>query len=302
MIRRPVAVLLVVAQLTLALSGCLSVRATGSHPSAGSGGGVAVGVFADDQARRAGRASPAGILGELQRHDGKAWVPVFRSLNPTWTVVGLPPGSYRVRFPARLDDAGNVVRLSEGATAVTVKEGEVTEMEAVLEHVSPGLVALAAVTVVAVVVILAKEGHDHGLPEPPPPPPWLADVAFHVAVDIAFAGAVSAEVVPAPAVTSHFPAEGALVAARRPRVLFSMSEPLPPGEVKGDAVTVLGESSGLVPGQVSYDSAHWWVVWEPRADLAQGDTFHVTLAKDGVEGPAGKEMEEPATFTFKTAR
>jgi len=303
MMRRPIAVFLVVAQLALALSGCLSVRATGSHPAPGPGGGVAVRVFADDDARREGRAAPVGVLGELQRRDGKGWVTVFRSLDPAWTVVGLPRGEYRVRFPARLDDAGNVVRLSESATGVAVDEGAVTEVQAVLSHVSAGLVVLAAVTVVAIVVILTKEGHDHGLPVPPPPPPWLADVAFNVALNIAFvAGTADAVAPPAPAVTSHFPAQGALVAARRPRVIFAMTQPMRPGDVKGDAVAVLGEASGLVPGQVSVDAEHWWVVWEPRADLLQGDTFHVTLVADRLEGASGKEMEKPATFTFKTAR
>ena len=303
MLRRSLAMLLVVAQLALSLSGCVSVKATGSHPAPGPGGGVAVRVFADDGARRDGRPSPAGILGELQRQDGTNWIPVFRSLDPTWTVVGLPAGGYRIRFPARLDESGNVLRLGDNTAGVTVKEGSVTEVQAVLDHVSTGLVVLGVVTVVAIAVILAKEGHDHGLPVPPPPPPWLVDVAFRVAVDVAFtAGASGADRALPLAVTSHFPAAGALVAARRPRVLFAMSQPLRPTDVKGDAVTVLGESSGLIPGQVSYDTEHWWVVWEPRADLAPGDAFHVTLGQDGVEGASGKAMEKPATFTFKTAR
>ncbi|MBZ5589071.1 MAG: Ig-like domain-containing protein [Acidobacteriia bacterium] len=303
MFRRTLAMLLVVGQLTLTLSGCLSVTATGSHAAPRPGGGVAVQVFADDDARREGRPSPAGILGELQRNDGKTWVPVFRSLNPTWTVVGLPPGSYRLRFPARLDDSGNVVRLSDSATGVAVRDGSVTEVRAVLDHVSTGLIVLGVVTVVAIAVILTKEGHDHGLPLPPPPPPGLVDVVFHVAIDLTFAAGAS-ESIPAlpPVVTSHFPASGALVAARRPRVLFSMSEPLRPEEVKGDGVTVLGESSGLVPGQVSYDPEHWWVIWEPRADLGPGDTFHVTLSQGAVESVSGKEMEKAVSFTFKTAR
>jgi len=305
MIRRSIAALLVVTQLTLTLSGCLSVKAVGSHPEAGPGGGVAVRVFADDGARREGRPGPAGVLGELQRQDGKSWITVFRSLNPTWTVVGLPSGLYRLRFPARLDEVGNIVRLNEGAADVTVKDGAVTEVQAVLDHVSTGLVILAVLTVVVIIyLVLAKDGHEHGIPEPPPPPvPWLADVVFRVAVDLVFvATATPAAAVPAPAVTSHFPAENALVAARRPRVIFSMSEPLRPGEVKGDAVAVLGEASGLAPGQVSYDPEHWWVIWDPRADLAPGDTFHVTLGTDGVENGSGRELEKPVTFTFKTAR
>ena len=302
MIRRSIAVLLAVGQLTLTLSSCVSVEATGSHPASGTGGGVAARVFADDSARRGGRPSPSGILGELQRQDGKTWVPVFRSLNPTWTVVDLPPGSYRLRFPARLDEAVNVVRLGDNATGVAVKEGSVTEVQAVLDHVSTGLVALGVVTVVAIGVILAKGGHQ-GLPVPPPPPPGLADVVFHVSIGVTFvAGSTGPGPALAPVVTSHFPASGALVAARRPRVLFSMSEPLRPAEVKGDSVTVLGESSGLVAGQVSYDPEHWWVIWEPRTDLAPGDTFHVTLDQDGVEGISGKAMEKAGSFTFKTAR
>jgi hypothetical protein len=294
--------LLVIGQLTLTLSGCVSVTETGSHPASGAGGGVSVKVFADDGARRDGRPSPPGILGELERQDAKNWAPVFRSLNPTWTVVDLPPGSYRLRFPARLDEAGNVVRLGDKVTDVTVKEGSVTEVQAVLDHVSTGLVVAGVVTVVAIAAILAKEGH-HGLPVPPPPPPGLADVVFHVSIGVTFV-AGSSEAGPAlpPVVTSHFPTSAALVAARRPRVLFSMSEPLRPTEVKGDGVTVLGEASGLVPGQVSYDPEHWWVVWEPRTDLAPGDTFHVTLGQDGVEGVSGKEMEKAESFTFKTAR
>ncbi|MGD1147535.1 MAG: Ig-like domain-containing protein [Thermoanaerobaculaceae bacterium] len=302
MIRRSLAMLLVIGQLTLTLSGCVSVTETGSHPASGAGGGVSVKVFADDGARRDGRPSPPGILGELERQDAKNWAPVFRSLNPTWTVVDLPPGSYRLRFPARLDEAGNVVRLGDKVTDVTVKEGSVTEVQAVLDHVSTGLVVAGVVTVVAIAAILAKEGH-HGLPVPPPPPPGLADVVFHVSIGVTFV-AGSSEAGPAlpPVVTSHFPTSAALVAARRPRVLFSMSEPLRPTEVKGDGVTVLGEASGLVPGQVSYDPEHWWVVWEPRTDLAPGDTFHVTLGQDGVEGVSGKEMEKAESFTFKTAR
>ncbi len=102
--------------------------------------------------------------------------------------------------------------------------------------------------------------------------------------------------------TSHFPAAGAIVAARRPRILFSLSEPLRPTSLNAQGVTVLGEASGLVPGQVSCDAGQWWVVWQPAADLAPGDTFHVTLARDAVESAAGGELAAPVTFTFRTAR
>ncbi|MDD5564405.1 MAG: Ig-like domain-containing protein [Thermoanaerobaculaceae bacterium] len=300
--RRALAALLVVGQLTLLLSGCMSVQATGTHPAQGPGGGVAVRVFPDDGAWRAGRPGPDGIEGELERRSGDGWVPVFRSLNPAWTVAGLPPGEYRVRFPARLDEAGNVVRLSGKATTVQVRDGAVTDVRAVLDHVSTGLIVLGVVTVVAIAVILTKESRDHGLPLPPPPPPELLDAVFYVSVNLAAgSGWESAERSLPPAVTSHFPAAGAIVAARRPRLVFSLSEPLRPTSLHADAVTVLGEASGLVPGQVSYDAANWWVVWQPAVDLAAGDTFHVTLARDGAEDAAGHELAAPASFTFRTA-
>ena len=225
-------------------------------------------------------------------------MPVFRSLNPAWTVAGLPPGEYRVRFPARLDESGNVVQLSDKSTTVAVRDGAVTDVRAVLDHVSTGLVVLGVVTVVAIAVILTKETHDHGLPLPPPPPPEL-----HFSINLAASsGCGGAERSLPPAVTSHFPAAGAVVAARRPRLVFSLSQALRPTSLKADGVTVLGEASGLVPGQVSYDAEHWWVVWQPTIGLAPGDTFHITLAQDAVEDLAGHELTAPVTFTLRTAR
>jgi Bacterial Ig-like domain len=301
-VRRAVVMALVLGQLTLSLSGCLSVRAAGTRVSPGPGGGVAVTVFKDDSARSAVRPSPMGILGELDRREGSAWTPVFRSLNPTWTVAGLPPGSYRVRFPARLDDAGNVVRLPERATDVRVDQGRTTEVRAILAHVSPVLVVVGVITVVVLAVLISDYVHEHGMPPPPPLPPGLADAVFYVSINlIPEPGWVGVGERMPPAVTSHFPASGAIVAARRPRVLFAFSEALRPHDVNPDGVTVLGEKSGLLPGQVSYDAEHWWVVWEPQADLAPGDTIHVTLAQDAVEGMAGKEPKGATSFTFTTA-
>jgi hypothetical protein len=299
MLKRTLSVLLVMGQLTLAISGCLSVQATTTRPSQGPGGGVAAQVFPDDSARRAGKPGPVGIMGELDRQDGGGWNPVFRSLNPAWTVAGLPPGTYRVRFPARLDDAGNVVRLRENTTEFQVQEGKITDVSAVLDHVDTALVVGGVVAA----VLIAKYIHDHGLPPPPPPPPGLANVVFYVSVNLIPARGWTgvADRLP-PTVTSHFPASDALVAARRPRVIFAFSEPLRPQDVSPEGVSVLGESSGLVPGQVTYDGQNWWVVWEPRADLAPGDTFHVTLAQDAVEDLSGNEPKAPTTFTFKTAR
>jgi hypothetical protein len=297
--RRVIVMVLILGQLTLALSGCLSVQATTTRPSQGPGGGVAVQVFQDDAARRAGRPGPSGIMGELDRREYDRWAPVFRSLNPAWAVAALLPGTYRVRFPARLDDAGSVVRLGENTTEFKVQEGKITDVSAVLDHVDTALVVAGVVAA----VLIAKYVHDHGLPQPPPPPPGLLDAVFYVSFNVVTGPGWTgfADKLP-PTVTSHFPASDALVAARRPRVVLAFSEPLLPQALSSEGVSVLGEASGLVPGQVSYDAQNWWVVWQPAADLAPGDTIHVTLAKDAVKDLAGNEPKAPTTFTFKTAR
>lgn len=301
--RRVLAVVLVLGQVVLGLSSCLSVRAAGDRKAEGTGGGVAVAVFADDAARRAGKVGPDGVVGELERRDGRRWVTVFRSLEPSWAVAGLPAGKYRVRFPARLDQSGHVVRLSDNATTVKVKEGRISDVHATLEHVPTALVVVGVVTVVVAAVLISKYLSDHDLPEPPLPPPDVVEAIFYLTLDLSTGpGWYGVGDRLPPQVTSHFPADRALVAARRPRVIFSLSEPLRPGELEGRGVTVLGEESGLVPGVVSYDAEHWWVVWEPRQDLPGGDTFHVTLAADALEDLAGNELSGPVSFSFSTAR
>ncbi len=264
-------------------------------------GGVAVQVFADDAARRAGTPSPAAVLGELARHERGRWRVVFRSLSPSWAVAGLPPGNYRLSFPARLDEAGHVVRLGGRSRDVRVQPGRITEVEAVLRHVPTALVALAAVTVVVGVVLLAQWLDKHHVPLPPVPPPEVVETVFYLSLDLARWGWIGVADASPPAVTSHFPVEGAVVAARRPRVIFAMSEPLQAGELEARGVTVLGARSGLVPGVVSYDDEHWWVIWEAQEDLAPGDTFHVTLDADAVEDLGGNELPGPVSFTFRSA-
>lgn len=302
--RRALALVLVCGQLGLAAAGCVSVRTTTTRPAEGTGGGVSVQVFADDSARRAGHVGPSGLLGELERKQGAGWLPVFRSLNPSWAVMGLPAGTYRMSFPARLTEAGDVERLSRPAERVIrVREGLVTDVRVTLDHVPAALVAVGVVTVVVAAVLISKYLNDHDLPVPPLPPPELVELVFHVSLDLAMNAAWS-EVSDRrpPMVTSHFPAAGALVAARRPKVVFCFSEPLQARELKTDAVTVLGEESGLVRGVVSYDSNHWWVVWTPAEELRAGDTFHVTLGSDAVGDLAGNTPGKRTSFSFTTAR
>jgi hypothetical protein len=300
--RRVVAVVLVLGQLVLSMAGCVSVDTTGTRPAEGPGGGVAVRVFADDAARKAGKVGPAGIVGELERREGERWVPVFRSLNPAWTVAGLAPGTYRLRFPARLDDAGNVVRMDERIEQVKVTEGMIVETQVILEHVDKALVVAGVVVAVLAAVVVADYLDDHGLPDVPLPPPEVVEAAFYITMDVVAAATWSGvgDELP-PTVTSHFPAAGALVAARRPRIIFALSEPLRPDEVEGQAVTVLAEQGGLIDGDTSYDEENWWVVWTPRQDFPAGDTIRVTLAAEALEDRAGNELREAVSFGFRTA-
>ena len=302
MVRRTLAIALLVTQVAVSLTGCLSVRATGVRTVPGPGGGVAVRVYADDAARREQRPGPAGVMGELERREGRAWRPVFRSLEPTWAVAGLPPGTYRLRVPARLDEAGNVVRIEEKAVELKVKEGQVSEAEIVLKHVSTGAVVAGAVAVVVAAVLLHEWLVDHDLTEPPLPPPDLVDAIVWVSIDLATApGWEGPSDRRPPMVTSHFPAAGALVAARRPRVVLTFSEALRAEEIEPAGVTVLAEKGGVIPGVVVYEGERWWLTWQPQADLPAGDTIHVTVAAGAVEDLGGNEMEGAVTFTFATA-
>jgi hypothetical protein len=297
-----IAIALIVTHTVLSLTGCLSVRETGTQTVPGPGGGVAVQVFADDDARRAHKAGPAGILGELDRRESGGWVPVFRSLDPAWAVAGLPPGTYRLRVPARLDDAGNVVRIDEKAIELKVKEGQVSQAEIVLKHVDTGAVVVGVVAVVIAAVLLHEWLENHDLPEPPAPPEELLEAIVWVSIDLhpspGWSGPADRQ---PPLVTSHFPAAGALVAARRPRIVLALSEPLRAEEIEPAGVTVLAEKGGLIPGVVSYEGESWWLTWQPQVDLTAGDTIHVTLAAGAVEDLGGNEMESAVTFAFATA-
>lgn len=324
--RNPFARLLSVALTAALLSSCLSVQthqrpiadatadgtapavATGKTARHGSGasGGIALQVFADDHARRAKTPGPRGVFIELERQEGKSFTPVFRSLEPAWSVMGLPPGEYRLRFPARLDETGAVVTLDEAPRMVKVRPGEVTEISTVLSHVNTGLVVAGVVAAVALAIFLS----DHDLPLPPlpplPPPPDVLDAVFWVSLDAATPPyGPPGEWVPAgparrPVVTSHFPPDGARLSADRVRITFALSSPLEGSTLHSDGIAVLGEESGLLPGHTSYDGDRWWLVWEGDEDLPRDETFHVTLAADAVEDANGNELPAPVSFGFTT--
>ena len=298
----------------LLLNSCLSVQ-TRHHPITGGGGagvtdgsgGIALQVFADDDAQKAGTPGPRGLFIELERKEGTRFTPVFRSLEPAWSVMGLPPGEYRLRFPARLDDQGNAVKLDEEPRVIKVLAGEVTEVDTVLEHVDKGLIVAGVIAAVALAVFLDV----HDLPVPPlppiPPPPGVLDAVFWISLDAATppvygppGGWVPAGPGRTPVVTSHFPPDGARVAADRVRITFALSAPLDAHTLQDDGITILGEKSGLLPGHTSYDGDRWWLVWEGDDDLPRDETLHVTLAQDAVEDAGGNELAMPVSFTFTT--
>jgi hypothetical protein len=290
--------------LTLAvglLAGCATLRETGRTPAAGELGGIRVAVFADDDARRAGRIFHGAISGVLEHKEGGRWRPVFRSLDPSWTVASLDPGRYRIRFDGRLDPSGAPEDLERPvARVVDVRRGEMAELELVLDHVSPGMVAAGAVAVVVAAVLLHEWLDDFDLPPPPLPPPHLADVAFWVTLDLADHGHVWRGVDRAPLVTSHFPLEGDLVFARRVRVVFALSEPIEDDRLAPDAVRVETADGRALLGRVSWDARRWWVVWEPLADLPRSTHFVATLDPAAIVDEGGAQLATPASFSFAT--
>ena len=293
----------------LLLNSCLSVQ-TRHHPATGvtdGSGGIALQVFADDDAQKAGTPGPRGLFIELERKAGKGYVPVFRSLEPAWSVMGLPPGEYRLRFPARLDDQGNAVKLDEEPRVIKVLAGEVTEVDTVLEHVDKGLIVAGVIAAVALAVFLDV----HDLPVPPlppiPPPPGVLDAVFWISLDAATppvygppGGWVPAGPGRTPVVTSHFPPDGARVAADRVRITFALSGPLDAHTLQDGGITVLGEKSGLLPGHTTYDGNRWWLVWEGDGDLPRDETLHVTLSGEAIEDMYGNELGAPVSFSFTT--
>lgn len=292
---RPFAARFLALLLIVQLSGCLSVH-TQSRRENRPEAGVMVVVFADDAARRRGEPGPAGVLSELEYRQQGRWQPVFRSLEPRWTLTGLPPGRYRLRFPARLDEAGKVVPLSEKPKKFTLKAGEMLQLQAVLEHVPVALVVAGVVVVAVVAVALSKWLKDADLPEPPLPPPELLDVAFHLTWNWAFPWPEETDRA-APVVTSHFPAAGAQVPPGQLKLIWVFSEPLAPTSLDPKKLRVLGERSGLLQGVASYDASRWWVVWQSTAPVSR-EKVHATLDAGAVEDASGNELAQAVSFSF----
>lgn len=286
------------------LAGCATIRESGRGASADAGGAVRVGVFADDDARAAGEPLPDAIAGVLERRgDDGAWTPLFRSLDSSWTVAGLAPGRYRVRFDAALDPAGRAAALERPvAQTVEVRGGEAVDVEVILDHVSPALVAASAVGIVVAALLLHEWLGDLDLPAPPPPPAWAVEAAFWVTLDLAAPRPVWVPLESSPRVTSHFPRDGDAVAAPRVRVVFALSEPIDPVRLDDDAVVVETDAGERLAGRVGWDERRWWITWEPDGDLPRAARLRATLDGARVADPAGHPLAGDESFEFSTTR
>jgi hypothetical protein len=288
--------------LAVALAGCTSIRQVGSRPFEGEGGALRVRVFADDDAKSAGAILAARIVGELERREGRAWRPVFRSIEPSWTVAGLLPGSYRVTFSAKLNAEGEVEGLERTVRLpVEVVGAQLAEVEVVLDHVSTGMIVAGVAAAVVAAVLLHDWLDDLDLPAPPPPPAWVADAVFWVTLDLLDEPEGWVERTPGPTVTSHFPRAGETVPAPRPRAVFVLSEPLDPASVRADTIEVTTADGGLVAGTTSWDAERWWLVWVPDVDLPRGARLHVGLDAEGLAAETGLPFSGPVGFDFETA-
>ncbi|MEO8277627.1 MAG: hypothetical protein ABI639_15550 [Thermoanaerobaculia bacterium] len=296
----------------LLLTSCFSVQThrrplnEGDHTT----GGIALRVYADDAARKANTPGPRGLSIELDRKEGAKFRPVFRSLEPTWSVLGLPPGEYRLSFPERLDAAGEVQALDERPRMLRIHAGEVAEVDTVLSHVNKGMVVAGVVAAVVAAVLLDDWLGDHDLRPPlphlPPPPPDVLDAIFWISVS---AGSEPYETHEwhdspeplRPLITSHFPPADALVAAQKVRITFSLSGPIDGRTVSADAIRVVGENSGVLPGRCHYDADRWWIVWEGTGELPRDESFRVDLAGPAVAELRSDEPESALRFDFRSA-
>jgi hypothetical protein len=285
------------------LASCATTRVAGRTAIEGDRGAVRVAVFADDDSRAAGHLLGEPIAGALEWREGRRWVPVFRSLEPTWSVAGLEPGQYRVRFDATLDPTGRPDDLERPvAREIRVERGEAVEVELVLDHVSPAMVAAGAAAILVAAVLLHEWLDDLDLPAPPPPPPaWVIDTVFWVTLDLATADRVWVPRATKPQVTSHFPRAGATVPPEAVRVLFVLSEPIDPALLLEDAIVVETEDGRALPGRTSWDAGEWWIVWEPGGALPAGARLRVTLRADELRESTGLEIAGPTGFEFATA-
>ena len=301
---RSAARLLLVVLAPLALDGCVSIgvsRADLSDPprqGAPENGAVTVAVYEKPVDREADRHVDFPVLSELLRVD-KGETLVARSMRTTWTAKDLPPGRYRLRVTKRIDERGDIVALGyPGEKSFDVVSGERTVVSVVLKKVPVFWIIVAAITVLALVVLVIIGVHKGDLPKPPPLPP-LPPVAFVIPLGPGGGGSPEA---PSPAAVDVFPAPGSVVAARRVTVTFLLSMPLVSAGVEDGAVLAVGTSSGEIRGRAAYLANEQLLQFSPSSDFVPGEEITVTLDLSKLRGEAGRSGMGRASTTFQVAR
>jgi hypothetical protein len=299
-------------------AGCLSTKVRVRAGEAGGGAGVLVQVFADEEAAKERRTGATVTLVELFRLEEEKEVFLQRSLAGAWGVDELPPGSYRLRVVAVVDEAGNIRETHAGdrETDFRLREGQTAEVKIILKKTPTGLIVAASVTVIVLVVALAILLREHditpALPALPPlPPPALLPGPLPAGVRVQpIVAAPDLWIVPAgdwspperrapPRVTSFLPAPGTSVSGRRPTPTVTFSQPLDEEHVPRDAILMLGSLSGLLPGKAVVRRG--LLRFEPGRDLLPGEIVTVTVRAAGVANPDGRHLEADFSWSFRMA-
>lgn len=304
--RSLVARTLLIALLPLALDGCVSIGVSRAdlsappEPSAPPRGAITVDVFEKMADREAQRRVAYPILSEIYRDGGDQGL-VARSMHATFTVPDLPPGTYRLRIAKKIDENGNVVSLSDPANKTfDVAAGERTVVSVVLKKVPVVWIVLAALTVIALVVLVII-GIDRGKIHPPPLPPLpLPPVA--IVIPVGGGGETGASALPPPVAVDVFPAPGSVVAARRVTVSFLLNVPLGGAGIEDGAVAAIGSMSGEIAGTAAFDPDEQLLTFAPSRDFAPGETVTVTLDLSKLQGEAGTRGSGLTSTSFEVAK
>lgn len=298
--------------LLFSFAGCLSTKVSVRSDGTTDGAGVLVRVYADADAAKAQRTEQSGTLVELFSLDKQGNETFLqRSMAGEWGVSQLPPGKYRLRVVAVLDESGNIreTRSGDRETNFSVKAGQTAEVKIILKKTPTGLIVAASVTVVVLVValavILGKNDIHPPLPGEVfahlPPPPLLPHVI--IAPDIwvgPVAGPVTRERTAAPRVTSVYPEPAAVVAVRRVMPAVTMSQPLDESKIGPGTIVMLGSKSGMVPGTTTVHRG--LLRFEPARDLLPAETVTVTVRASGVANPEGIWLASDFSWSFQIAQ